>query len=386
MNSGGYSESINMLRFPLAILVVFVHSFGEELNEGIPCNMALSGEMVYEYVRIMCSKVIAHGAVPTFFFISGFLFFLKVTEFKKSLYVEKLKKRLYSLAVPYVLWILLYLCYIFLLKVGGVILHGKPWSGFIDYLDEVGWLHIFWDSGVWGESSNWFGWETFNSGPVPIPLWYIRDLMIIVLLSPAIYYSIKRFKGYFVLLTGLLYCSYIALPFFSATIMIGLFFFSFGAYFSIKGKDFTDALWRYRYILMFFSITGILTLSWLGSISGGAAAQWLYHFVIISETLTFLVFASALCHNKQLYNFNKNLAPTTFFIYAFHVFILGYCINGVNKILNIDIWYMQILEYLISPLICVAICIAMYFLLRRSCPKMLGVLTGERKKIIPKNT
>lgn len=137
---------------------------------------------------------------------------------------------------------------------------------------------------------------------------------------------------------------------------------------------------------MFFSITGILILSWLGSISGGAAAQWLYHFVIISETLMFLVFASALCHNKQLYNFNKNLAPTTFFIYAFHVFILGYCINGVNKILNIDIWYMQILEYLISPLVCVAICIAMYFLLRRSCPKMLGVLMGERKKIRPENT
>ena len=36
---GGYSESINMLRFPLAILVVFVHSFGadidvSELHEG----------------------------------------------------------------------------------------------------------------------------------------------------------------------------------------------------------------------------------------------------------------------------------------------------------------------------------------------------------------
>lgn len=379
INSGGYSESINMLRFPLAVLVVFVHSFGEELNVGVPCEMTLSGEMVYEYIRIMCSKVIAHGAVPAFFFISGFLFFLKVTEFKKCLYVEKLKKRLHSLAVPYVSWILLYLCYIFSFKIGGVLLHGKPWSEFIDYLDEKGWIYIFWDSNVWDERTNWFGWETFYSGPVPIPLWYMRDLMIIVLLSPAIYYSIKRLKGYFVLLTGLLYCSYIALPIFSATIMIGLFFFSFGAYFSIKGKDFTDALWRYRYILVFFSITGILVLSWLGSISGGAAAQWLYHFVIISETLTFLAIASALCHNERLYYFNKNLAPTTFFIYAFHIFILGYCITGVNKILNNDIWYMQILAYLISPVLCVTICIALYFLLRRSCPKMLGVLTGERK-------
>ncbi len=367
-----------MLRFPLAVLVVFVHSFGKELNAGIPCDMALSSEMVYEYVRIMCSRVIAHGAVPTFFFISGFLFFLKVTEFKKSLYVEKIKKRLHSLAIPYVLWILLYLCYMLTLKVGDVLLHNKSWSEFIYYLDEIGWLHIFWDADVWDERANWFGWNTFNSGPSHVPLWYIRDLMIIVLLSPAIYYLTKRLKGYFVLLMGLLYCSYIALPFFSATIMIGLFFFSFGAYFSINGKDFTDALWRYRYILVFFSITGILILSWLGSISGGAAAQWLYHFVIISETLTFLAIASALCHNKRLYNFNKNLAPTTFFIYAFHIFILGYCRAGVNKIMNNDIWYMQILAYLISPFLCIILCIIMYYLLKQCCPKVLGMLTGER--------
>lgn len=64
MIRGGYSESINMLRFPLAILVVFVHSFGEELNVGIPCEMTFSGEMVYEYIRIMCSKVIAHERFP----------------------------------------------------------------------------------------------------------------------------------------------------------------------------------------------------------------------------------------------------------------------------------------------------------------------------------
>lgn len=378
MIRGGYSESINMLRFPLAILVVFVHSFGEELNVGIPCEMTFSGEMVYEYIRIMCSKVIAHGAVPVFFFISGFLFFLKVTEFGKSQYRGKLKKRLHSLLVPYVLWVLLYLCYMLTLKVGGVLLHGKSWSGIIDYLDERGWLHIFWDSNVWGKSSNWFGWDTFNTGPVPIPLWYMRDLMIIILLSPVIYFSIKRFKGYFVLLTGLLYCSYIALPFFSATIMIVLFFFSFGACFSIKGKDFTDALWRYKYVLLVFSIIAIPTLSWLGSISGGTAAHWLYHFVIIAETLSFLVIASALCHNKRLYNFNKNLAPTTFFIYAFHIFILGYCIGGVNKILNCEIWYMQIMAYFISPFLCIILCIIIYSLLKQCCPKVLGMLTGER--------
>ena len=31
-SEGGYSESINILRFPLAILVVFVHAFGADID------------------------------------------------------------------------------------------------------------------------------------------------------------------------------------------------------------------------------------------------------------------------------------------------------------------------------------------------------------------
>lgn len=33
----GYSESINMLRYPLAILVVFVHSFGAAIDVSVLC-------------------------------------------------------------------------------------------------------------------------------------------------------------------------------------------------------------------------------------------------------------------------------------------------------------------------------------------------------------
>lgn len=367
-----------MLRFPLAIAVVFVHSFGDDLTAGIPCDMPLSGDMVYEYVRTMFSKVIAHGAVPTFFFISGFLFFLKMVEFKKQQYWGKLKKRVHSLAVPYVLWNMLFLLMILFMKVGGILLHGKPWSRIMDYLDEKGWMHIFWDSSIWEERSHWYGWITFNSGPYLLPFWYMRDLMIIVLISPVIYYFIRRFGGYFVSLIGFVYVFDVALPFFSATIISGLFFFSLGACFCIKNRDFTDVLWQYRYVLFTFSIVGIPALAYLGSTAGGTAAIWLYKIVVIVETLTFLTLASALCSCKRLYGFNKALVSTSFFIYAFHPFILGYCMNFVNKILNNNMWYIQILAYFISPLLCVAICLALYFLLRRWCTKTLTVLTGER--------
>lgn len=61
---GGYSESINMLRFPLAILVVFVHSFGTEIDVSELHASGLTGLAVYDYIRLFFSVVIARSAVP----------------------------------------------------------------------------------------------------------------------------------------------------------------------------------------------------------------------------------------------------------------------------------------------------------------------------------
>ena len=50
MIRGGYSESINMLRFPLAILVVFVHSFGAEIDVAELHASGLTGLAVHIYL------------------------------------------------------------------------------------------------------------------------------------------------------------------------------------------------------------------------------------------------------------------------------------------------------------------------------------------------
>lgn len=59
-----------MLRFPLAILVVFVHGFGADIDVAQLHASGLTGAAVYDYVRLFCSVVIARSAVPIFFVIS----------------------------------------------------------------------------------------------------------------------------------------------------------------------------------------------------------------------------------------------------------------------------------------------------------------------------
>ena len=74
------SSTIDLLRFPLAIMVIFTHMNPHVINL-IDADFSLfSGHGIYNIVGIVGSHVLTHIAVPTFFLISGFLFF---NNFKK---------------------------------------------------------------------------------------------------------------------------------------------------------------------------------------------------------------------------------------------------------------------------------------------------------------
>lgn len=230
---GGYSESINMLRFPLAILVVFVHGFGADIDVSELHASGLTGLAVYDYIRLFFSVVIARSAVPIFFIISGYLLFRKVEEYSKQVYVGKLKKRWHSLVIPYLSWNMLIVFWSLAFKLGGILLHGKPWSGFGDYFLQNGYLHMLWDSSVWDERTTWLGVETHNSGPVLLPFWYMRDLIMMVVLSPAFFWLIKKLRFFFILLLMAVYAFDIRVAWMSGTFTAAGLFFGCGAYFAI---------------------------------------------------------------------------------------------------------------------------------------------------------
>ena len=137
-----------MLRFPLAILVVFVHGFGADIDVSELHANGFTGLAVYDYIRLFFSVVIARCAVPIFINISGYLLFLKVEEYNKTVYISKLRKRWHSLVIPYFSWIVLLILWTLMFKVGGILLHGKAWTGILDYFQNNGYLHMLWDCNV----------------------------------------------------------------------------------------------------------------------------------------------------------------------------------------------------------------------------------------------
>lgn len=87
------STAIRIVRFPLAVLVVFIHSVGPTDN------------IAYYPFRDFFSHTFCSFVVPAFFIISGFLFFQRMENgFTKKIYIKKLNSRISTLLIPYFVW------------------------------------------------------------------------------------------------------------------------------------------------------------------------------------------------------------------------------------------------------------------------------------------
>lgn len=124
---------IELLRFPLALAVVYLHCGGTvdtaPYRDGLNTNFS-------DLLCITVSHVITHVAVPSFFLISGYLYF-KEGKINYSLYHAKIQKRFYTLFLPYILWNFIPFLFVLFKRIGGGILNGT-WENVILFeLDRI---------------------------------------------------------------------------------------------------------------------------------------------------------------------------------------------------------------------------------------------------------
>jgi len=75
---------------------------------------------------------------------------------------------------------------------------------------------------------------------------------------------------------------------------------------------------------------------------------------------------------------NKFLADSTFFIYAIHNIFIWHLAKVVVKLWFVDSLAYMCLLYFAVPILDIAICLALYWLLRRYAPRVCSILTGGR--------
>lgn len=362
------SKTITYLRFPLIVGVVLIHSqFNELVINGV--DLMKNGNFpVYTFVSYLLSVILPEISVPLFYFISGFLFFYKVNSFTGLTYVQKLKKRIKTLLVPYLFWNLLVLIFYFLAQTFLAGLMSGKQKLIADYT-PADWLWAFWDTRMINPPTD------VHSGAYPIcfQFWFIRDLMVVILFSPLVYLLLKKFREYALLGLGLLWFfnGWFDVVGFSNT---AFFFFSAGAYFSVYRKNFVELMQPFLlWSGLFFAIGA--TLQWC--FRGEPWVQSVYKADVLLG-IVWVVSLSAYLLQKGVGSVNTFLADSSFFIYAYHVIVLALVIKFLFKLFQPHTDGMVLGIYLFSPAFVIGLGLCLYYLFRKWLPRTTAFITGGR--------
>ena len=205
------SDKLRVLSLVSIILVLYIHS-GFHADE-------IEGVMMNDSVQTFVSGMMGRCAVPLFYVISGYLFFLKVPEGMKSIY-GKMRKRVGTLVVPYIIGCLFFVGF-------GVLMAVLP--GVSKYMNSSV-MPLF--SNPVGEILRSIFYDAGNGSPCAFQLWFLRDLILIVATSPLWYLLLKHLRWILVVTCfGFTYLHIQFIPFFA------LFWFLFGGQFvQVKNK------------------------------------------------------------------------------------------------------------------------------------------------------
>ena len=354
------SKIIDFLRFPLIVGVVFIHNYNSTiLVEGKELGNT-SFMPIYNITSNLFSQVIGCLSVPVFFFISGFLFFWH-TKFNYNVYKTKINKRIQTLVIPYIFWNVLHL-----------ILYYIIYKIYSNWVVGVDYSFRYITNSLWGS----FNIDGITTYPISYQFWFIRDLIIMIIASPLIYYIISHFKIIVAVPFIIWFLNY-NIPYVgSAGISsCALLFFTLGAFYSIHNYKllFQDKRITHLIIILYIIIaicdlfTKELSCNLYIHNSG----------IIIGLYMLFNILAGPI--QKGIIKNSLLLSSASFFIFAIHEpYILSQIKKIVYKIMlpksDMEITFL----YFFIAFVTIIISLIIYKILQKMCPSFLKVIVGGR--------
>lgn len=363
------SKKIRILSFFSIVGVVFCHAYNYYDRFLQSTTIIAEGTVPGAMLQFFISNALVRFAVPMFFMFSGYLFFVKF-EFSWKGYLKKVLKRVYSLFVPFLLWTAL---------AGGLLYFVYKLAGLERYSIVYEKIGLALTDGVWV----WL----INSPA--FQLWYLADLFKLVLISPVIYWLVKKCKLLPVILFGILWI----LELFFIINYEGLFFFTIGAYLAVNKISITGMTDLKESVTdkeKYKRVTRILTILWIvGSFayalisattvpSLGAAYMLMIFYKINVATGIFAVWRLYDVNFGKFQNgkFINALSTYTVFIFVSHeplqhlltdVLLEKMVFNGAHT-----------LVYFVLPVVMILACVLVGMVLKKLCPKVYSLTVGGR--------
>ena len=329
------SRNITLLRYPAIIMVVMIHNVFEYAPLPVFCK----------YFERFFSYSFPQVGVPIFFAASGYLLFHKA-EFEKASYIELIKRRFQSLVIPYFFWnaavLAFYLIGPVLPLLGKFFLSGK--------LNNYQWYDYF--LRCFGITGNY---------PIAFQFWFIRNLVIFVLLYPVFLRLMRRINW------QLLFLGTIAMLFLPKYPFEGLSYFLIGGIIAVN-KLSLESSRKYLPLLALFFAAGVA----------------LYTVFLLPMRISLLCgvlmcyhLASWCAGHEKIKNILFTLAPSSIFVFAAHGLFSGTLRRVLQKIFMPQSSPALIFFYFLSLVITVAAMTALYFVLKKVAPKILKFTCGR---------
>ena len=369
-----YSQALNLLRFPLAIIIVIDHTF---LNTHVVSRVIgqLDNWGIFLAVRSFIRSFLLGQSVPIYFFIAGYVFFLNI-KLTGDIYLRKMSNRFKSLVIPYILWNMLAIVVAILSHYIQVYI-GK----------EVGEINLSFDSIAkcfWNYDGSIIGKPCDPSGyPIDGPLWFVRNLIVIAFITPVINWCYKSTGWLLPLVSGVAWFIDVDLgnPMLSS-IVTGIFFFSWGGYISINQKNVLNEFIRLRVsCALCYIVSGMILVAIYLSFPLPEVivkqVGYIKNVTIITGFFCAFNIALSLIKNFHLKP-SELLSKASFFVYAAHVIVLGYVFNAMTIVFPPVSEYSWFFDLIITDIVLCAGLTGIYIWMHRYTPGILRLFTGGR--------
>ena len=362
-------QCLDLLRFPLAVIVLFVHIFGNALT--VSPDTLVEGRGVLQAFGDIVDAFLSSRSVPIYFFISGYVFF-RSAHFDWAQYGRKLKNRLHTLLVPYIVWnaIALLVILFFRLPIFASI---NPVEGSPDFsLSAL--LNTFWNKecGVFPIAE-----PSGHIFPQNEALWFIRDLMVIALFTPLIYLLLRRVGWLLLVVLGVVWvlieCNVIEVLWFP---LQGFFFFSMGAYMGVNRCDIVETFDKVKYSSAIVCVVAsVLYMALCDSMP--VVASFMHTCSIFTGLITAINIAAYLIlrHHCRVSGF---LASSAIFIYMAQTICAKYIFKALVWVVQPSTGLQYVLLTVFALCVALGFLLSLYYLMKRYTPSLLHVMTGRR--------
>lgn len=342
-----FSRKVTMVSFILAIFIMYIHAknlvfydFGD-----------ITGTSIY-FLNKIFSETLGRVGVPFFFLMSGYwMFRFDIRKDGEAVLFRKLRKKIYSLVIPYLIWNTL--GFIYFLTITHIPVLSATVNG-----GEV--VHLTFENIFKGIFLHKYYYS----------FWFMQDVIVLTIISPIILLFLRNRWFSYTVAAGLMITSLFNINFWVCQ-SSSLLLFLIGGILAVYHRDFWEQANQNKYetvlwllLFLLYSVVKWLSLPYISTIA------LMLSPIFFWKLLDFLDIFGVYDHEPFWF------CKQSFFIYAAHIIPVD-AMNGIlSRINNTMLW--ASISYMLVPLL---VLLLIYFaarILNKKFPIIYHVLCGNR--------